>query len=157
MPRGRPTCPGAWCWPAQHAPAPLKHALHTDKHALHCVRSERDPSPEAAMTTEIDSPVGKEARARASRRIIGSALAISAVILVAAWIGRQFPPRSAARIALALVQGGACAWLILASTRAPRQLDELQHRIQLEAMAFGFAGTAILGSTYGFQIGRAHV
>ena len=104
------------------------------------------------MTTEIESPVGKEARARATRRIIGFALAIAAVILAAAWIGRQFPPRSAVRIALALVQGGACAWLILASTRAPRHLDELQHRIQLEALAFGFAGTAILGSTYGFLV-----
>ena len=53
---------------------------------------------------------------------------------------------------MALAQGGACAWLILASTRPARHLDELQRQIQLEALAFGFAGTAILGSTYGFLV-----
>ena len=104
------------------------------------------------MTTEIETPTLKEQRARTTRHIIGSALAIAALIVVAAWIGRQFPPRSPVRIAVALTQGGACAWLILASTRPPRHLDEMQHRIQLEALAFGFVGTAILGSTYGFLV-----
>jgi hypothetical protein len=56
------------------------------------------------------------------------------------------------RIAVALVQGALCAWLIVTSTRPARHMDELQHRIQLEALAFGFAGTAILGSAYGFLV-----
>jgi hypothetical protein len=106
--------------------------------------------------TDLEAPPAHEAparaTARATRRIIGTALAIAALILVAAWVGRQFPPRSAVRIALALVQGAACAWLIVSSTRPARHLDELQRRIQIEALAFGFAGTAIVFSAYGFLV-----
>jgi hypothetical protein len=106
--------------------------------------------------TDLEAPPAREAPERATARrngrIIGTALAVAAVILVAAWIGRQFPPRSTVRIAVALVQGAVCAWLIVMSTRPARHLDEMQRRIQIEALAFGFAGTAIVFSAYGFLV-----
>ena len=55
----------------------------------------------------IETPSSKRTAPARGRRLIGTALAIAAVILVAAWIGRQFPPRSPVRIAVALGAGRA--------------------------------------------------
>ncbi len=54
------------------------------------------------------------------------------------------------RYALSLVQGGAVAWIIVATYRAIRRLDELQQRIQFESIAIAFAATAIAVTSYGF-------
>ena len=104
------------------------------------------------MLPECDSSLPREEQARLRQRLFTIAIAAALLIMAAAWIGRLFPLRSPARIALALLQGGASAALILAIARPMRQLDELQRRIQLEALAFAFAGTAILGTGYGFLI-----
>ena len=47
----------------------------------------------------------------------------------------------------------ATAWVIL---RELRRMDELQRRIQLEALGFSFAGTAILTFSYGFLEGLGY-
>ena len=47
----------------------------------------------------------------------------------------------------------AMAWVIL---RELRRMDELQMRIQLEALGFSFAGTAILTFSYGFLEGLGY-
>jgi hypothetical protein len=50
----------------------------------------------------------------------------------------------------------ACAamtWVIL---RELRRMDELQRRIQLEALGFAFAGTALLTFSYGFLEGLGY-
>ena len=104
------------------------------------------------MLPECHPPMSKEALARWRRRFLALALGTALAIVAGAWVGRQFPPRSLARIAIALVQGAASAVLIVAIARPLRQLDELQRRIQLEALALAFAGTGILGTTYGFLI-----
>lgn len=103
------------------------------------------------MLPDCDPQTRKEA-ARWSRRIIALSLGVALLIVAAAWAGRQLPLRSPVRIAFALLQGAASAVLIVAIARPMRYLDELQRRIQLEALAFAFAGTAILGTTYGFLI-----
>lgn len=51
---------------------------------------------------------------------------------------------------LPMLPMGLAAWAIL---RQIRRLDELQRRQQLEALAFAFAGTAMLTFTYGFLEG----
>lgn len=81
---------------------------------------------------------------------VGVALVAAAVILGAAILAKGRPPGSAARIALAVVQGLATAACIVVSVRSIRGLDELQRQIQLEALAFAFVGTGILGAGYGF-------
>ncbi len=48
---------------------------------------------------------------------------------------------------LPMLPGSAIAWVIL---RQIRRLDELQRRIQLEALGFAFALTALLTFGYGF-------
>jgi Kef-type K+ transport system membrane component KefB len=104
------------------------------------------------MLPECDSPLSKEELARWRRRILLLALGLALAVVAAAWLGRQFPLRSPARIAIALFQGAALAVLIVASARPMRRYDELQRRIHVEALAMAFVATAILGTTYGFLV-----
>ena len=83
-------------------------------------------------------------------RLIALALVAAAVMIGAARIAHGFPLGSAARIGLALVQGAASAFVIVSIARGIRRLDELQQKIQLEALAFAFASTGVLASGYGF-------
>jgi hypothetical protein len=58
------------------------------------------------------------------------------------------------RIALSpMLPALAMPWIIL---RELRRMDELQRRIQLEALGFSFAGTAILTFSYGFLEGLGY-
>ena len=79
---------------------------------------------------------------------LGSAL----LIVAAALLARQFERGSAARIAIALLQGAATAVAVIVPVRSIRGLDEMFQRIQLEALAFAFAGTGVIASAYGFLV-----
>lgn len=83
-------------------------------------------------------------------RFLLVALASAAVIVAAAWMGRDLPRGAPAKLALALAQAAATTVVVLMMVRGIRQLDELQRRIQLEALAGAFAGTAILVTAWGF-------
>ena len=52
-----------------------------------------------------------------------------------------------------MIPAAAMAWVIL---RELRRMDELQRRIQLEALGVSFAGTAILTFSYGFLEGLGY-
>ncbi len=52
-----------------------------------------------------------------------------------------------------MIPAATLAWVIL---RELRRMDELQRRIQLEALGFSFAGTAILTFSYGFLEGLGY-
>ncbi len=52
-----------------------------------------------------------------------------------------------------MIPAAATAWVVL---RQMRRMDELQRRIQFEALAFSFAGTAILTFSYGFLEGLGY-
>ena len=52
-----------------------------------------------------------------------------------------------------MIPAATMAWVIL---RELRRMDELQRRIQLEALGFSFAGTAILTFSYGFLEGLGY-
>jgi len=86
-------------------------------------------------------------------RFIATALGAAILIVVVALIARQYPRGSAVRIALAVVQGLATACVILMPWWTMRRLDELQQRVQLEALAIAFFGTGVLGAGYGFLEG----
>ena len=104
------------------------------------------------MLPDCQPSLSKEERARWTRRLLMLSVGVALAIVAAAWVGRQLPLRSPGRIALALLQGAATAVLVVAMVRPMRQYDELQRRIHLEALALAFAGTAILGTTYGFLV-----
>ena len=52
-----------------------------------------------------------------------------------------------------MIPAASVAWVVL---RELRRMDELQRRIQLEALGFAFAGTAILTFSYGFLEGLGY-
>lgn len=83
-------------------------------------------------------------------RFLLGVLGAAGLILVAAAVGRGLPPLSTGRLATAAVQGLAVGWIVLATARALRRLDELQLRIHLEAIALACAATVVLGTAWGF-------
>ena len=91
-----------------------------------------------------------ETRCRSNVRPVLVALVAAAVIILAAFVAKGYPRGSGARIALALVEGIATAVCIVFSVWSLRHLDELQRKIQLEALAIAFVGTGVLGAGYGF-------
>ena len=89
---------------------------------------------------------------RVTRSQILVALAAAAVILAAAFVGRSYPKGSGMRLALAIVETIATAVCLIVPVWSVRHLDELQRKIQLEALALAFIGTGILGACYGFLL-----
>jgi len=87
---------------------------------------------------------------RATKNQILIALAAAAVILAAALVGRGYPKGSGMRLALAIVETLATAVCLIVPAWSVGRLDELQRKIQLEALALAFIGTGILGAGYGF-------
>jgi hypothetical protein len=83
---------------------------------------------------------------------IAFALGCAAIVMGAALLSRSFDRGTAARLALAAVQGLATGAVIVGSVLRLRRLDEMQQRVQLEALALAFAGTGVLGTAYGFLV-----
>jgi hypothetical protein len=84
---------------------------------------------------------------------LGGALTVYAVLLVISLVMttalQPVLPRAAFIVITLLPMIGA-ALAVWAIVRGVRRLDELQRRIQFEALAFAFAGTAFLTFGYGF-------
>ena len=96
--------------------------------------------------------MNKQALSCFSWKFLSIAGAAAAVMIAAAIVEKGFAHRSPIRIGLALLQGLASAVVIIMAVRSIRRLDELQQKIQLEALAFSFAGTGVLTSGYGFLV-----
>ncbi len=73
-----------------------------------------------------------------------------AVVVAGAFVGHALPARSAARIAVALLQGVSTGAVIVSIFHSIRRLDELEQRIQYESVALAFAATAVVVTMYGF-------
>jgi hypothetical protein len=79
-----------------------------------------------------------------------SIAAYAAVLVVTLTILGEYPPPVSWRPVVALlpmVPAASICWVIL---RQLHRLDELQRRLQFEALAFAFAGTALITFSYGF-------
>ena len=79
----------------------------------------------------------------------GSMLAYS-VTLVAALLLVQANPHASWRFGVVVAPVIPICFALLAFIRALGRMDELQRRIQLNAISFGFGATAIITFTYGF-------
>jgi hypothetical protein len=80
----------------------------------------------------------------------GLALAAYAVVLIVSITLLNTFPAGPWRVPVTLLPVVPLVFVMWAVMRALGRLDELQRRIQLEALGFGFAGTAFLTFTYGF-------
>jgi hypothetical protein len=85
---------------------------------------------------------------------LGSAFALYATLLVAAgFVERTFEPAGPLKLAINLVPmigAMAAAWAIM---RGLWRMDEMQRRIQLDAIAIAFLGTALITFAWGFAEG----
>ena len=91
---------------------------------------------------------------RASRRYgieFGGAMVSYVVVLVAVIaVLNNIDAESGWRVPLALLPMIPIVLAFLAFVRYLDRMDELQRRIQMEALSFGFGGTALLTFGYGF-------
>ena len=85
-------------------------------------------------------------------------IAYAAVLIVSIWAINTHP-RALWRYPVALLPMLPAAFALVAVVRQIGRLDELQRRIQFEALAFAFAGTALLTFSYGFveNVGFPHL
>ena len=87
-------------------------------------------------------------------RFVGTLTTYVIVLLASVLILRSFPdPGAVWRIPVALLPVVPAIVLIMVFVRQLRGMDELQRSIQLEALAIGFGGTAVLTFGYGFLQG----
>ena len=80
----------------------------------------------------------------------GAMLAYAVILVVSITLLNNTDPGSGWRVPLALLPMIPMVFALLAFVRAFGRMDELQRRVQLEALAFGFGGTALLTFGYGF-------
>lgn len=83
---------------------------------------------------------------------LGSMLAYALVLSVSIWLLKANPD-AAWRIPVALAPMVPAVFVLASVLRFVRRCDELQQRIQLEALAFSFCGTALATFAYGFLQG----
>lgn len=77
-------------------------------------------------------------------------LASYAVLLIGSIIFIKHYPESIWRYPIALLPVLPAIGMVWAFMQFLRKIDELQRRIQLEALGFSFAGTALITFSYGF-------
>ena len=78
------------------------------------------------------------------------ALLAYAVLLAASGLIVNANQDAGWRYAVALAPMVPAAFMVVAWVRYYRRIDELQQRMALEALAFAFAGTALISFSYGF-------
>lgn len=79
-----------------------------------------------------------------------SCITFLAAYAAATWILETFELATPLRVALVLLPVPPFVLLIFAELRLIRRLDELQQRIQLEALAIGFPSAIVLAMAFGF-------
>lgn len=87
-----------------------------------------------------------------SPRFLAFCLGCAVIIVATALLAKTYPRGSAMRLTLAGVQGIVTSVVIVSSMLKLRELDEMQQRVQLEALAIAFAGTGVLATAYGFLV-----
>lgn len=85
-------------------------------------------------------------------KFLGSMLAYALVLSGSIWLLKS-DPDAAWRIPVALAPMVPAVLVMASVLRFVRGCDELQQRIQLEALAFSFCGTALATFAYGFLQG----
>ena len=92
---------------------------------------------------------GERARRRYNRDLIIEFVAYAALLALTVWVVNANPD-AAWRWVVAPLPMIPAAFMVVTEVRLYRDSDELQQRISLEALAFAFAGTALVTFTYGF-------
>src|SRR5271170_2511271 len=101
------------------------------------------------MSSMLDSEETMDAnRRRYLKELGGSMAAYTAMVAVSVWLVKGHP-QSPLRYLFAALPMIPSAFALWAAIRFFRGLDELQRRIQFEAMAFSFLGTCLISLNWG--------
>ena len=101
----------------------------------------------------VPAPAATEPEEKSRRRppaMLLAGVGFMAAYFVAVWMQETLSPPPAGAVAIALLPTAALALFIVTWVRASRELDELQQRIQLEALVVAFPGTILLAVFLGF-------
>lgn len=72
------------------------------------------------------------------------------LLMLSIWLLATHVQNDVLRVVVAVLPMLPCIGMCWVVLRALRRLDEMQRQIQLEALGFAFAGTAVISLTYGF-------
>ena len=93
------------------------------------------------------------------RELMSSIAAYAIVLIISILILNSAPKEAIWRPVVALLPMLPAVFVIIAVVHELKHIDELQQRIQLEALAIAFMGTAFLTFSYGFleNVGFPHI
>jgi hypothetical protein len=83
-------------------------------------------------------------------RLIAASLVLALAYVAATFMQKVLILGPASSLAVALLPAAGCVYFLFEEVRVMRRLDELQQRIQLEALAIGFPTVGVILITLGF-------
>ena len=100
--------------------------------------------------TPLSTPSPLGCRSKAAPRLLTSSLVFALTYVAATLMQKLLTLGPVSGLAVALLPAAGCVYLLLEEVRVMRRLDELQQRIQLEALAIGFPAVMVLLLLLGF-------
>ena len=89
-------------------------------------------------------------RPKSAPRLLAASLVLALAYVAATLMQKVLTPGPVSGLAVALLPVAGCVYFLLEEVRVMRRLDELQQRIQLEALAIGFPTAGVLLIRLGF-------
>jgi hypothetical protein len=96
------------------------------------------------------SPSTLDCGTRHTPRLIAASLVLAIAYVAATLMQKVLTLGPVAGLAVALLPAAGCVYFLFEEVRVMRSLDELQLRIQLEALAIGFPTVGVILLTLGF-------
>jgi ABC-type cobalamin transport system permease subunit len=98
----------------------------------------------------IDHCLNTPAARRYTVGILTASVLYAVALLISVYFLKHHNPLAPQKYLVAILPVLPALWIPAVVLRFFRELDELQRRIQLEGLAFGFTATAVLTLSYGF-------
>src|SRR3954463_8673951 len=93
------------------------------------------PSSEVHTMTPSSSPSTLDCRPKSAPRLLAASLVLAVTYVAATLMQKGLTRGLVSGVAVALLPGAGCVYFLREEVRVMRRLDELQQRIQLEALA----------------------
>lgn len=98
----------------------------------------------------IDQCTNDPAARRYHLGILTASALYAVALVISVYLLKHYNPAAPQKYLVAILPVLPALWIPAVVLRLFRELDELQRRIQLEGLAFGFTATAVLTLSYGF-------
>src|SRR5436305_9766535 len=98
----------------------------------------------------LPSPSTLDCRPKSAPRLLAASLVLAVAYVGATLMQKVLILGPVSGLAVALLPVAGCIYFLLEEVRVMRRLDELQQRIQLEALAIGFPTAGVLLILLGF-------